>query len=39
LQEMLLQIPDGKVISLPAWPREWDVRFKLHAPNKTLVTR
>ncbi len=37
LQEMLMQT-DGKVIRLlPAWPKEWDVDFKLHAPYKTTV--
>lgn len=37
LQEMLLQA-DGKSIYLfPAWPKEWDVHFKLHAPYKTTV--
>jgi len=36
-QSMLMQC-DGKVIRLfPAWPREWDVRFKLHAPHETAV--
>jgi hypothetical protein len=37
LQEMLLQT-DGKILYLfPAWPKEWDVRFKLHAPYNTVV--
>ncbi len=37
LQAMLLQT-DGKAIYLlPAWPKEWDVRFKLHAPYRTVV--
>lgn len=37
LQEMLLQA-DGKSIYLfPAWPKDWDVHFKLHAPFKTTV--
>jgi hypothetical protein len=22
---------------LPAWPRDWDVRFKLHAPRRTVI--
>ena len=37
LQAMLLQA-DGRSIALfPAWPKEWDVEFKLHAPMKTTV--
>ena len=36
-QLMLLQ-SDGDVIRLlPAWPKDWDVRFKLHAPHRTTV--
>lgn len=32
LQEMLLQeTPDGKPILFPAWPREWNCHFRLHA--------
>ncbi|MDD3321908.1 MAG: DUF5703 domain-containing protein [Paludibacter sp.] len=38
LQEMLLQTTDdGKLLLFPAWPREWDVHFKLHAPQETTV--
>ena len=37
LQEMLMQT-DGRTIRLlPAWPKEWNVDFKLHAPYKTIV--
>lgn len=37
LQEMLLQT-NGKAIYLfPAWPKNWDVHFKLHAPYKTTI--
>ena len=39
-QEMLLAPEPGTVGKLhlfPAWPAEWDVDFKLHAPGKTLV--
>jgi hypothetical protein len=36
-QLMLLQA-DGDVIRLlPAWPKRWDVHFKLHAPHGTTV--
>ncbi len=37
LQEMLLQTPGDQLLVLPAWPREWDVDFKLHAPRSTTV--
>ena len=31
LQEMLLQeSPDGQPLLFPAWPREWNCRFRLH---------
>jgi hypothetical protein len=37
LQEMLLQT-NGKIIYLfPAWPKIWNVHFKLHAPYQTTV--
>jgi len=37
LQFMLMQC-EGRVIRLlPAWPMEWDVDFKLHAPFQTVV--
>jgi hypothetical protein len=26
-----------KIYLLPAWPKDWDVSFKLHAPNNTTV--
>jgi len=38
LQEMLLQTTDdGKILLFPAWPCEWNVHFKLHAPKNTTV--
>lgn len=37
LQEMLMQTPGNKIILLPAWPKEWDVDFKLHAPENTII--
>jgi len=36
-QSMVLQTDDRKIYLLPAWPRDWDVEFKLHAPCKTVV--
>ena len=26
------------VVLLPAWPCEWDVSFKVHAPKQTVIT-
>lgn len=37
LQEMLMQTDDKKIYLFPAWPKEWDVSFKLHAPYQTTV--
>jgi hypothetical protein len=37
LQEMLMQTDDKKIYLFPAWPKEWDVNFKLHAPYQTTV--
>ncbi|MGB8317498.1 MAG: DUF5703 domain-containing protein [Ignavibacteriaceae bacterium] len=37
LQEMLMQTTDNRIILFPAWPRDWDVHFRLCAPNSTVV--
>jgi hypothetical protein len=37
LQYMLMQTDGKKIILLPAWPKEWNVSFKLHAPYQTTV--
>ena len=37
LQSMLLQCDGRKIFLLPAWPEDWDVSFKLHAPSNTTV--
>lgn len=37
LQEMLMQTVDDKIYLFPAWPQDWDVNFKLHAPYNTIV--
>lgn len=37
LQEMLLQTDDQRILLFPAWPKEKDVHFKLHAPANTTV--
>ena len=37
LQEMLLQTDDKKIFLFPAWKKEWNVHFKLHAPYNTTI--
>ncbi len=37
LQEMLMQTIGDSIRLLPAWPDDWDVDFKLHAPMRTTV--
>ena len=37
LQAMLLQTDGSRIFLLPAWPKAWDVDFKLHAPQQTVV--
>ena len=37
LQEMLMQTEGDSIYILPAWPADWDVQFKLHAPRNTTV--
>jgi hypothetical protein len=37
LQEMLMQTDGTKIYLFPAWPKEWNVQFKLHAPFNTTV--
>ena len=38
LQEMLLQeTPDGEIILFPAWPKKWNVSFRLHATNGRVI--
>jgi hypothetical protein len=38
LQRMLVQEVDGKILLLPAWPKDWDVNFKLHLSGNTVVS-
>jgi hypothetical protein len=37
LQEMLLQDDEKQILLLPAWPKDIDVHFKLHAPYNAVV--
>ena len=38
LEEMLLQeTPDGELLLFPAWPRDLDVTFRLHASGGRVV--
>ncbi|MDL2255747.1 DUF5703 domain-containing protein [Parabacteroides sp. OttesenSCG-928-K15] len=37
MHQMLLQYYDGKAYLLPAWPKEWNVTFKLYTPQQTVV--
>jgi hypothetical protein len=37
LQLMLLQCDGNRIQLFPAWPKDWDVNFKLHAPQNTII--
>lgn len=37
LQEMLLQTNGNQIYLFPAWPSDWDVEFKLHAPKNRII--
>lgn len=37
LQRMLLQYEGDEIHLFPAWPKDWDVAFKLHAPQNTTI--
>lgn len=37
LQRMLLQYEGDDIYLFPAWPKHWDVDFKLYAPKNTTV--
>ncbi|MDH3346462.1 MAG: hypothetical protein OEL75_04680, partial [Kiritimatiellaceae bacterium] len=36
-QSMLMQTDGREIHLLPAWPKNWDANFKLHAPYNTIV--
>lgn len=37
LQTMLLQTDGDQIFLFPAWPQDWDVEFRLHAPGQTVI--
>jgi hypothetical protein len=37
LQNILMQCEGRQIVLLPAWPREWDCDFRLHAPYQTVL--
>jgi hypothetical protein len=37
LQEMIIQTEGRKIYLFAAWPKDWDVEFRLHAPFETIV--
>jgi len=38
LQRMLVQEAGDKILLLPAWPADWDVDFKLHVAQNTVIS-
>jgi len=38
LSKILFQTIGDKIYLFPAWPKEWDVDFKLYASNNTIVS-
>ena len=37
IQSMLMQAAGRRIVLLPAWPKQWNASFKLHAPFLTTV--
>ena len=37
LQHMVLESTGDNIFLLPAWPADWNVKFKLHAPKNTTL--
>ncbi len=37
IQSMLMQSNGKRIVLLPAWPKEWNASFRLHAPDNTTV--
>ena len=38
MQEMLLQEADGKIYLFPAWPKDWDVQFKVNITGREQIS-
>jgi hypothetical protein len=38
VQAMLMQTDGREIYLLPAWPKDWNAQFKLHAPLRTVVS-
>jgi len=37
LQRMLVQYDGDQILLLPAWPKDWDTKFKLKVPQNTTI--
>jgi hypothetical protein len=37
LQNMLIQTEGDDILLFPAWPKKWDVKFKVWAPGQTSI--
>jgi alpha-L-fucosidase 2 len=37
LQHMLIKAEKNEIILFPAWPEDWEVKFKLHIPNNKII--
>ena len=37
LQSMIIQCDEDSIYLLPSWPKDWNVKFKLHAPFNTII--
>jgi hypothetical protein len=38
LQRMVMVYDDNQIYLLPAWPKDWNLEFKLHAPDRAVVS-
>ena len=38
LQEMLLQTNGNKILLFPAWPKDWDVQFKVNITGREQIS-